>query len=109
MVFGILLLASMATRSLTALLDFMCAVYRRNKYWWRPHGYMMELINGANLRAYGIMGLRIVYHGKFSGQERAVRMIRTWGLNPCLRNSLLKCVYVEKQCTSRHGITHVHI
>jgi len=70
---------------------------------------MLTIMKSLNLKKFEIVGIRIGFHGKFNGRERAYRVYKVLGSNPCLRNSYLTGSYSAKQCTSKYGITHVHI
>lgn len=70
---------------------------------------MLAVMQSQDVKKFGIMGIRIGFHGKFNGKDRAYRMYHILGNNPCMRNSYLTGSYSSRQCTSLYGITHIHI
>lgn len=70
---------------------------------------MFTAIQSLNLNEFGLLSIRIGFHGKYNGRDRAFRLYKIWGANPGLRNSYLTGSYSSKQIKSDYGIIHLHI
>lgn len=101
--------ASIFTRSTDSLVNFMAYRFRLEYRWSQPLTLMFTIVKSVEIKKFGVAGVKIAFHGKFGGQERAYRFARIWGINPCLRNSHLAGSYSSAQCLSKYGITHIHI
>ena len=78
------------------------------KHWGQPLSFMFAIIRSVDLKEFGIAGIRIAFHGKFGGHDRAFRLAKIWGADPCLRNGLLTGSYSFEQILSKYGTTHIH-
>jgi hypothetical protein len=107
--FILLFYASLYLRTTSCLVSFIALRFKLEYRWNRPWFFMLTVMRSLNPKKFGIVGIRIGFHGKFGGRERAYRFYTVLGANPCLRNNHLTGSYSTKQCTSKYGITHVHM
>jgi len=107
--FAMLYYASIYTRTTAALVQFMALRFKYEFHWGQPLGLMFKVVSSVDLATFGIAGIKIGFHGRFSGRPRAYRLARIWGRDPCLRNNHLTGSYSSAQCLSKYGITHIHI
>lgn len=74
--FILLYYASIFTRSTSAIVKFMAFRFKMDKRWGQPLGFMFAIIKSVNLKEFGIAGIRIAFHGKFGGHDRAFRLVK---------------------------------
>ena len=107
--FIVVFYATIATKSTNALCKLIANRFKKEYYWNQSLVFMFSVIRSLSLYEFKISGLRIGFHGKFGGQDRAYRLYKIWGVNPCLRNGYLTGSYSSARCHSKYGITDVHV